>query len=210
MSICTCGQRLQRPPKKRRFQTPSFQVIVQATGNALTKAVTAAEADFECRTPFWMKGFPFFVQTHLYYLNPNFERLTLFSRAFGKCCLQLSSPWMDFSTSKPATRTIRVSVHRWYIKNELITCELWRSILCMCMFATYFVIDVVVCMMCILIMCHNMCKTWTSWFPPGYQEAFQGTAPNHRAEDGRTVVTGWWMRTLNGNRSLFSWETYRF
>lgn len=56
------------------------------------------------------------------------------------------------------------------------------------MFATYFVIDVVVCMMCILIMCHNMCKTWTSWFPPGYQEAFQGTAPNHRAEDGRTVV----------------------
>ena len=33
------------PPKKRRFGTASFQVIVQATGNALTKAVTAAEAD---------------------------------------------------------------------------------------------------------------------------------------------------------------------
>ena len=61
-------------PKKRPFLA-SFQVIVQATGNALTKAVTAAEAcgglwtsrpRSKClydmvnlnRTPFWMKGVP--------------------------------------------------------------------------------------------------------------------------------------------------------
>ena len=53
-------------------------------------------------------------------------------------------------------------------------------------------------------------QTWPSWFPPGYQEAFQGTAPNHRAEDGRTVVTGWWMRDQMETDHLFSWETNRF
>ena len=121
-----------------------------------------------CRGWFWighLSGwtvFLYFCSDTPILFKPKFWKTRIFSRALNVVCsskVPRRGRKGVVSTSKPATRTIRVSVHRWYIKNELITCAPWRSILCMCKFATYFVIDVVVCllcMMCILIMCHNM------------------------------------------------------